>query len=130
MKERKLNMSKCIKCPVCEVDMANVKFHQIEVDRCPRCEGIWFDLLEHQDLKKEEGAGRIDLGARGATLSEKGKIIDCPRCKIRMSPTHDGDQPHIVYEKCSHCGGVFFDAGEFSDFKELTLAERLKYWAG
>ena len=34
-------------------------------------------------------------------------------------------QPHIRYEGCTVCHGVFFDAGEFSDMKRFTLAERL-----
>jgi Zn-finger nucleic acid-binding protein len=123
-------MSDRIRCPQCNVDMVNTKFQQIEIDRCPQCKGIWFDILEHQELKQVPGSEQIDSGASNAQPTGEGKILDCPRCHIRMSPTHDADQPHIVYEKCSHCCGVFFDAGEFTDFKELTLAERLKYWAG
>jgi len=118
-----------IKCPDCGVDMTPVEFHEIEIDRCPKCKGIWFDILEHEDLKKEQGAEKIDSGADHAKLNSEGKIRDCPKCHTRMSPTHDLEQPHIVFEKCSSCSGVFFDAGEFSDLKEVTLAERLKYWA-
>jgi Zn-finger nucleic acid-binding protein len=110
--------------------MDRISFHQIEIDRCPGCHGIWFDILEHQDLKKVGGSEKIDVGAENATISGEGKTLDCPRCHIRMSPTHDTEQPHIVYEKCSHCCGVFFDAGEFTDFKERKLAERLRYWSG
>jgi Zn-finger nucleic acid-binding protein len=123
-------MSDRIKCPVCAVDMLNTKCHQIEIDRCPKCKGIWFDILEHEDLRKIKGSAQeIDSGARNVKLDSEGKIIDCPRCHTRMSPTHDSEQPHIVYEKCSHCSGVFFDAGEFTDLQEFTLAEKLKYWA-
>jgi len=36
-------------------------------------------------------------------------------------------QTHIHYEQCSICGGVYLDAGEFRDFTDLTLTERIKY---
>jgi Zn-finger nucleic acid-binding protein len=36
------------------------------------------------------------------------------------------EQPHIHVEQCSICGGVFFDAGEFTDYQHFTLAERIK----
>ena len=104
-------MSNTIKCPVCKIDMQTSKCHEIEIDRCPKCKGIWFDILEHEDLRKIKGsADKIDIKADDPMAVGEGKIIDCPRCHTRMSPTRDSAQPHIVYEKCSACSGVFFDA--------------------
>lgn len=124
-------MSDTIQCPVCKVNMQTSTCHETEVDRCPRCKGIWFDILEHEDLRKVKGAAdKIDVRTDDSSANSEGKIIDCPRCHVRMSPTHDAEQPHIVFEKCSACSGVFFDAGEFADLQEFTIAERLKYWAG
>ena len=118
-------------CPVCKVDMQTAKCEGTEIDRCPKCKGIWFDILEHEDLRKVKGsADKIDTKAQDSMEPGDKKIIDCPRCHIRMSSTHDAEQPHIVFEKCSACSGVFFDAGEFADLQEYTLAEKLKYWAG
>jgi 4a-hydroxytetrahydrobiopterin dehydratase len=31
----------------------------------------------------------------------------------------DAKQPHLWYEACTECYGIFFDAGEFKDFKEV-----------
>jgi hypothetical protein len=78
-------------------------------------------------VKSEETPPRIINGAE----LHSGRSWKRPtQPSTRMSSTHDTDQPHIVFEKCSACSGVFFDAGEFTDFQEYTLAERLKYWAG
>ena len=38
----------------------------------------------------------------------------------------NAEQPHIWYEACKSCDGVFLDAGEFADLKEHTLLDRLK----
>ncbi|MDH3641318.1 MAG: zf-TFIIB domain-containing protein [Gammaproteobacteria bacterium] len=35
----------------------------------------------------------------------------------------DRDQPHLWYEACTVCYGVFFDAGEFRDYKEKTALD-------
>jgi Zn-finger nucleic acid-binding protein len=35
-------------------------------------------------------------------------------------------QPHLHYECCKLCGGVFLDAGEFSDYKRKSLLDLVK----
>ncbi len=42
--------------------MEKVEFEKIEVDRCKDCQGIWFDILEHEDLKKIQGSEAINVG--------------------------------------------------------------------
>ncbi|WFB37443.1 zf-TFIIB domain-containing protein [Kiritimatiellota bacterium B12222] len=121
-------MNESIDCPKCKIEMKPQLVEGIEVDRCPGCQGIWFDMLEHEDLKKMPGSESLDNAVSGKDSSDV--VKDCPRCHTRLSPTHDAEQPHIVYDKCSSCYGVFFDAGEFADLKELTLKERLKAWVG
>jgi len=50
----------------------------------------------------------------------------CPRCEVPMMPESDKKQAHIHYEQCPDCKGVYFDAGEFRDYKELTIGEFFK----
>jgi len=52
--------------------------------------------------------------------------IDCPNCGSQMIPMVDRAQPHIRYEACTVCYGVFFDAGEFRDYKERTVLNFFK----
>ena len=35
----------------------------------------------------------------------------------------DHQQPHIWFEGCSVCGGVYLDAGEFKDFKDYGVLD-------
>jgi uncharacterized protein len=115
-----------VSCPKCRVEMGRVTFQEIDVDRCPQCHGIWFDLMEHEELKKLPGAETVDTGAKSATVSPEPRDLNCPRCKTQMLVTRDPQQPHLVFEKCAVCYGVFFDAGEFTDFKNVTLVEYLR----
>ena len=50
----------------------------------------------------------------------------CPIDNVRMIRMVDAGQPHIWFESCPVCHGAFFDAGEFTDFKERTLIEMFR----
>ena len=116
-----------MKCPKCEAEMEKVVFERIEVDRCSKCKGIWFDMLEHEELKKIKGSEAIDIGDPEIG-KEYNKIdqIKCPKCNVKMLRMVDPNQPHIWYESCGVCYGTFFDAGEFKDFKTQTFLDFLK----
>jgi Zn-finger nucleic acid-binding protein len=114
-------------CPKCQGSMRSVDFEDVSVDRCTRCGGIWFDLLEQQDLKQKPGSERIDAGdpAEGRKRDDQ-VVVMCPIDNVRMIGMVDAAQPHIWFESCPVCHGAFFDAGEFTDFKERSLAELLR----
>ena len=107
--------------------MEKVVYADIEVDRCVNCKGIWFDALENEKLKELKGAEAIDSGDAevGKEYNKMGKI-NCPVCDTLMIRMVDKDQPHIWYEACANCYGVFFDAGEFTDYKQETIADFFK----
>ncbi len=109
-------------CPKCGHAMETVKYEGIEIERCGGCRGLWFDMLEHEQLKAIEGSESIDIGSSriGEKFNEIDRI-DCPVCKTQLIRMVDRTQPHIWYEACSSCYGVFFDAGEFRDYKERTV---------
>lgn len=113
-----------MECPKCSSEMEKVAYQTIEVDRCTNCKGIWFDMLEHEKLKAMKGSESIDEGDPevGKKYNEMGNI-DCPVCQTRMVRMVDNIQPHIWYESCTVCYGVFFDAGEFKDYKEETVLD-------
>ena len=124
-----------INCPKCSAAMGKVTFGSVVVDRCTSCRGLWFDAREHERLKDIQGSEEIDAppaagdaaasGARsgggGATPSDA--KINCPVCHTRLIRMVDHQQPHIHFESCTVCHGVFFDAGEFRDYKEHTVGE-------
>jgi Zn-finger nucleic acid-binding protein len=106
--------------------MNQVQFRGIEVDQCDSCGGLWFDVFEHEHLKKLEGSESIDMGdAVKARLHDAQTRVLCPRDQSRMIPMVDLTQPHIWFESCPVCNGAYFDAGEFKDFVNLTFLERL-----
>ena len=111
-------------CPKCKHYMKPIQFRDVEVDRCTSCFGIWFDSFEHEDLKHMAGSEVIDIGDPeiGTEQNQKTRIF-CPQCRTLMMSETDHQQPHIHYERCPQCKGVYFDAGEFRDYKKLTITE-------
>jgi Zn-finger nucleic acid-binding protein len=119
--------SASLTCPKCTSPMEKVTYAGVEVDRCVKCKGLWFDAREQERLKDVKGADAIDNGpARtAATASTEPAPLECPVCHTRLIRMVDHEQPHIHFESCTVCYGVFFDAGEFRDYKEQTLGESI-----
>lgn len=116
-----------MKCPKCSSAMQSVSYQGVDVDRCTKCAGLWFDMLEEEDLKQLSGSEAIDTGS-AKTAKEQNKIgkIKCPKCTASMLRMVVNGQPHIWYEACPVCYGTYFDAGEFKDFKAETFIDTVK----
>jgi len=114
-------------CPKCRAEMERVDYDGIEIDRCTGCKGIWFDSLEEEKLAALAGSERIDTGDPdvGDEFDDVDHV-DCPVCQTEMIRMADRRQPHIWYESCKVCYGVFFDAGEFTDFKDDKFIDRVR----
>ncbi len=109
-----------LNCPKCNGHLKTVTYHNVEVDRCEQCHGIWFDFLEAETLKKIAGSEILDLGTVDSSLSgdRTSEELHCPRCQEPMIQMLDIDKERLWYEKCPNCQGIWLDAGEFNQFKQ------------
>lgn len=129
--------SALIECPKCHIRMERLDTAGVEVDRCLRCGGIWLDQGELDTLLRARNVvagaiARLDAGPAmpGAGTRHQVGQVDCPRDRVRMTTVRDRRQPHIAFEACGRCGGVFMDRGELTDLSEFTLRERLAVLLG
>ena len=60
--------------------------------------------------------------ALGRSAEEEGKI-SCPSCDKEMTTLVDPEQSHVCLDYCDDCRLLYFDAGEFTDLKQLTLMD-------
>ncbi len=103
-------------CPVCKKDMIDIEYHQIELDYCTRCHGVWFDTEELELLLERTGLQDHDLpigdllNLPETKTSEKGR--KCPICNVKMKKTTLGEEPEVLIDTCFQGDGLWFDGGE------------------
>ena len=95
------------------------------------CQGLWFDMLEKEDLVSIEGSEAINIGNEQVgeeynTLQN----INAPECTVTMpADRRQGPGTHQI-RILSNLLRDFFDAGEFRDLKERTVLERFTQMLG
>jgi Zn-finger nucleic acid-binding protein len=101
-----------VDCPKCDVTMERVRAAGVDVDRCPKCSGLWLDLFEKEALTKDRGGAReVDRGAEPADADSDRDLL-CPRDGSTLITRKAFENRETVVDSCTVCGGVFLDAGE------------------
>lgn len=103
-------------CPNKHGKLEIALFHDVEVDYCSECLGIWFDQdeLAYAKDNKDEQLNWLDFDI----WRDKGKF------KLSKSDRHcpvDGtglveikyDDSSVKIDFCRHCRGIWLDRGEF-----------------
>ncbi|MFO7996083.1 MAG: zf-TFIIB domain-containing protein [Dehalococcoidia bacterium] len=114
-------------CPVCKYDMLVVEYHDIELDYCSSCKGVWFDagelelLLESHSFEQTKALLDGILNSEEAISSEKKR--NCPICGHKMKKTAIGEQPGLLIDICRDEHGLWFDGGEVTQLMR-HLAEK------
>ena len=113
-------------CPKCHGHFEHISTPAGVVERCSTCHGLWFDVMEHKELK--DFAAALDTGDKkmGSLYSEINDI-QCPVCpNIKMLEMTDSAHRHIHFESCPQCHGRFYDAGEYVDYATISVSDFLK----
>ena len=109
--------------------MQPMRFGITTIDRCLACHGLWFDRNELSRARQHARPQDIDPGNPFDGFDHNAhRSIDCPRCHRAMIRLAFPVQTHIDHEQCPHCGGIYLDAGEYTDLTTFNRAERLRLW--
>jgi Zn-finger nucleic acid-binding protein len=103
-------------CPVCKTEMIVVEYHDIELDMCTECNGVWFDSGELKLVLQTYKAEGIDEFLEGMRNSPAAKTNEkkrkCPICGKKMGKKDVGKDPKVLIDTCDRGHGVWFDGGE------------------
>jgi len=103
-------------CPVCGKDAVIVEYNNIELDYCPKCSGVWFDVGELELLLEAAGVGGHERFLEGLKNSQEVKVSEkkrrCPVCLRKMGKVYIDEEKKIVTDVCKGGHGVWFDGGE------------------
>jgi Zn-finger nucleic acid-binding protein len=107
--------------------MIVVDYHNIELDYCHSCKGVWFDsgelelLLKSQGLEETKAFSHGILNSQETASSEKKR--NCPICGHKMKKTAMGGQPEILIDVCRNKHGLWFDGGEVAQLIKHLAAK-------
>jgi len=108
--------------------MLVIEYHNIELDYCSDCKGVWFDsgelelLLKLYNMEDMELFLENILNSPGAISTEKKR--NCPICGRKMQKKNIGEQPQILIDVCGREHGLWFDGGEVAQLINQLAAER------
>lgn len=104
-----MNCPKCADAPL-EAKMLN----DVTVDCCRSCRGVWFDQAELPRLLAAD-AREVRTLLQGRERERANAVTGtCPRCETALLRVNSASNAAVVLDKCTDCGGVWLDAGEFA----------------
>jgi len=109
----------------CDHELVKSEIKGVAVERCSKCNGIWFD---RDELRKAKDSTDEDLRFLDFEIFDtKNKKIQkgessCPKCGTKME-TLEYMNSGVKIDRCSSCHGVFLDKGEFK--KIISFLENL-----
>lgn len=130
-------------CPVClgsRLEKTRVgNSHELELDHCRRCGGVWFELGEIQRLRRQSSHAfwdrvspqppdaravchschaPIDRNTHECPSCGTRNTIDCPVCERALEPQ---TYQSIRLDACRSCRGVWFDHVELAAIWKLSF---------
>jgi Zn-finger nucleic acid-binding protein len=103
-----------VKCLNCEdTDMIAIKCgHELVINQCKKCGGIWLDRGELEDLKNLGEFYLKNIDDASKPKIEKNRIRECPLCHIVLETTSLPKLENIKIDRCSNCKGLWLDRGD------------------
>ena len=107
--------------------MIVVEYHEIELDYCTDCQGVWLDsgelelLLESISMESSHLFLSNILASKEAESPEKKR--SCPICGHKMKKINIGQESKTLIDVCRQEDGLWFDGGELGQLLK-HLAEK------
>jgi Zn-finger nucleic acid-binding protein len=123
-------------CPVCKIELSQIILHNVEIDYCLSCFGLWFEENELRLVKdnKDKNINWLDIDLWQDETKFKISCCQrfCPYCRVSLYELRYGDSGiypvkshktgispkaklfnEVKIDVCNLCQGVWLDRGEF-----------------
>ena len=98
-----------MKCPHCNIKLEITQYEGIEVERCAKCEGMWFEAQEVDQL--EDTVFNQDEFKNTMITNVRDGDIKCPKCEQKMKK-FDYRWEDLKLDYCTNSDGFWLDKGE------------------
>lgn len=102
-----------MKCPACKETLVILELHEIEIDYCTNCKGIWLDAGELELMLEDETEKARLIQSLEVVEDTKERKLKCPICRDKMEKVKH-NQLDIITDKCIHNHGIWFDKDELT----------------
>ena len=116
------------KCPRCACMMTEHHFRETEIDKCPKCHGLWLEIPDFDYLTSERNVYADDSVEREyfrKPLPDEQGYLRCPRCEAFMDRQNFGAISGVLIDRC-HDHGVWLDAGELEHLRAFVATGGLE----
>lgn len=106
-----------MECPACHNPLSEISIHEVYIDLCTVCKGIWFDSDEMMDVLKKIVEEKLSVPMAGVPKKPEAAaetMRSCPRCKNRMAKYNYAYDSNVILDRCPHCRGIWADGGEIA----------------
>ena len=120
-----------MKCPRTGTPLREVEIDGIKVDLSEGCGGVWFDAFELTKFDEVHETAGDELAAlmrqyRSDDIDHSARLRSPRHPEVVMMRRYYSPARHIEIDECPQSGGIWLDAGELCQLRELfpTDAER------
>ena len=106
-----------MKCPRDGVLLEKVRFLDLDLDKCHRCDGIWCDRGELERMRDRKIVGVEEAiekkyGNPKYLERETDGYMQCPKCDGRLRSFNCSYIEPVRIDACDKCYGMWVDKGE------------------
>ena len=104
-----------LNCPVCFQPLVKASLAKCAVPYCTKCHGLLMPMAIVSDLVDELHAS-VDRAAvqTSADRDDLKRVIQCPKCNLRMDTHFYAGPGNVVVDTCDHCLLIWLDRGEIT----------------
>ena len=122
-----------MKCPRDGAELVTEVYEaKVEIDRCPRCMGVWLDKGEleeiqqtvQRDYSKELGAPEDPVAEMLKRRDQPAAPILCPKCGGETETREYAWSSQVLVDTCVEGCGLWLDAGELEQLEVFFERQR------
>lgn len=118
-------------CPCCQTStLKRIRLDEyLAAHACETCEGQWISSYDYwhwlewqPNSRKIKQCDSVDLKE---SISDNRRASFCPECNHLMRRAKVGHGLEFYLDRCSHCGGHWFDKGEWETLQAHNIHDKV-----
>ena len=106
-------------CPLDGTELQKVHIMNVALDKCHKCDGIWFDkgeldIIRDSCVENVEEVLEKKYGDPSYTESQTEGYMKCPACNGKLHRHNYSYVSPVHIDSCSSCYGKWLDDGELN----------------